>query len=663
MPSSKARSVRNMQRSNVRQSKPARSRENIKVTERIGHNFQLTILLACLLFVFAYGVGNLKTYPIGHDETNTAFDLFSRSMDQRHNVLQTVESIIVLGPQHPPLYFILLNLWHWLAGPDLFVLRLLSTYFALIGVAMVYRLTLISGRRGSAVTAAILLSGLSCFLFYSHIARMYTLLPLLSGWVVWSAWKVFSSGGPVAKRIWLSLFVSIAAILYTHYFSIVTVAAVGATILIHLKKDKRWLQAIMIMAAGGLSFLPWLPVLALGLADSELPPVRLSLLESLHAVSSFYSNGLLFPFFVAATLALIYRRRLNSRERYLMLIGFYSILMALLLNELTPILFTSRMRYVTVFAAPVCAAMATALRFLPYWKLLRIPALLLWITASFLYSSSEEFAIFVQSRAHLFLDGFHLQDFIYQDERLPGRYELILGIHADDDRHHTVQKVLRYYRPVLTDWKDIVSIWQEDAHGEHIFHGMPAHASLDAIVANSDGVWLIHNPVNTDLEQVAVYNDWFIRHYKPCKRFLESDVNIIEYYITVRVPCELRLSDQPFAIRYDGGSELANIMVEQDEATLWVYAWWQQTKFGVYAYTIQLFDRDGAKVGPQSDDLIGNSGFYTRSLDISSLPPGDYAVKLIVYDYVSRKSLPGIILEGDQHFEREVEIARFSIPA
>ena len=632
------------------------------MTERIGHNFQLAILLACLLFVFAYGVGNLKTYPIGHDEANTAFDLFSRSMDQRHNVLQTVESIIVLGPQHPPLYFILLNLWHWMAGPDLFVLRLLSAYFALIGVAMVYRLALISGHRGSAVTAAILLSGLSCFLFYSHIARMYTLLPILSGWVVWSAWKVFSNGRPVTRRIWLSLFVSIAAILYAHYFSIVMIAAVGATILIHLKKDKRWIQAIMIMAAGGLSFLPWLPVLALGLADSELPPVRLSLIESLYAVSSIFSNGLLFPLLAAAALALIYRRRLNGRERYLMLIGFYSMLMALLLNELTPILFTSRMRYVTVLALPVCAAMATALRYLPHWKTLRIPALVLWLAASILYSASDEFANYAALRGQLYETGLHFQDFIYQAQKLPGRKELILGIHADDNRHHSVSKVLQYYRPILPDWKDIVSIWQEDDQGEGIFSGMPAYASLDAIAANSKGLWLIHNPKHTDLKKLTIYKEWFIQRYKPCKRFLETEANIIEFYIAVRIPCELRLSNQPFAISYDHGSELANIMVEQDEAALTVYAWWQQTQFGVYAYTTQLFDRVGAKVGSQSDDLIGNSGFYARSLNISSLPAGDYVVKLIVYDYVSQESQAGTIVDAGQRFEREVDIARFTIP-
>ena len=191
---------------------------------------------------------------------------------------------------------------------------------------------------------------------------------------------------------------------------------------------------------------------------------------------------------------------------------------------------------------------------------------------------------------------------------------------------------------------------------------MPAYASLDAIAANSKGLWLIHNPKHTDLKKLTIYKEWFIQRYKPCKRFLETEANIIEFYIAVRIPCELRLSNQPFAISYDNGSELANIMVEQDEAALTVYAWWQQTQFGVYAYTTQLFDRDGAKVGSQSDDLIGNSGFYARSLNISSLPAGDYVVKLIVYDYVSQESQAGTIVDAGQRFERDVEIARFSIP-
>lgn len=632
------------------------------MTERSSHYFQLTILLACLLFVFAYGVANLKTYPIGHDEANTAFNLFSTSMDQQYNPIQTLESVSVRSPQHGPLYFVILNVWRWLAGADLFVLRLLSVYFALIAVAFVYRLALISGHRGSAMTAAILLSSLALLLFYSHIARMYTLLPILSGWVLWSAWKVVSSGGPVARRRWISLFASVTAIIYTHYFSIVLVAAIGATMLFHLRKDKRWLQTVMVMAAAGLMFVPWLPVFARGFADPELPPGRLSSLESLNIISSILSNGLIFPLFAAAALALLIRKRMNMPARYLVLVGIYSVLMALLLNELTPILFTSRMRYVIVMAAPVCAAMGVALQFVPYWKYLRVPALLLWLAASIAYSSSDEFATYVASRGQLYEAGLHFQDFIYNAETMPGRNELILGIHADDNRHHTVSKILQYYRPVLSDWKHIVSIWQEDDYGEHILTGLPAYASLDAIVANSDGFWLIHNPENTDLENVAVYKDWLIQHYKPCKRFLESDVNIIEYYISVQMPCELRLSEQPFALRFDNGSELANIMVEKDAAALTVYAWWQQTQFGIYAYSLQVFDHDGAKAGLQSDDLIGNNGFYARRLDISSLPPGAYVVKLIVYDYVSLQSQAGTIVGADQRFERDVEIARFSIP-
>lgn len=625
------------------------------------HNIRLMILFVCLLLVYAYGVSNLKTYPVGHDETNTAFNLFSTSMDQRFNAIETLESVSTRSPQHGPLYFVVLNLWHWLAGEDLFVWRLLSVYFAVIAVSVAYRIALISGHRESALTAAILLSSLAFFLFFSHIARMYTLLPILAGWLVWSSWQVVGSSESVARWKWISLFLSIAAIIYAHYFSIVMAAAVGAYMLFHVRKDRRWLQTVMVMAAGGLMFTPWLPVVARGLeGGAELPPVRLSLIESVYAVSSILSNGLLFPLLAAAALALIYRRRLNSRERYLMLVGIYSILAALLLNELTPILFTSRMRYVTVLALPVCAALATALRYLPHWKTLRIPALVLWLAASIVYLTSDAFANYAALRGQLYETGLHFHDFIYQAQKLPGRKEMILGIHADDNRHHSVSKVLQYYRPILSDWKDIVSIWQEDDQGEGIFSGMPAYASLDAIAANSKGLWLIHNPKHTDLKSLPIYKNWFIRHYKHCKRFLESETNIIEYYIAVRIPCELRLSNQPFAISYDNGSELANIVVEQDEAALRVYAWWQQTQFGLYAYTTQLFDRDGAKAGPQSDDLIGNSGFYARRLDISSLPADDYGVKLIMYDYVSHKSQAGTIVEGGRRFEREVEIARFS---
>ncbi len=69
----------------------------------------------------------------------------------------------------------------------------------------------------------------------------------------------------------------------------------------------------------------------------------------------------------------------------------------------------------------------------------------------------------------------------------------------------------------------------------------------------------------------------------------------------------------------------------------------------------------GTKVEPQVDAVINGTGLDTQTLDISSLPEGEYVVKLIVYDRLSLKSQPGKIIDTNERFEREVEITKFSI--
>src|SRR6266849_69174 len=46
----------------------------------------------------------------------------------------------VAGDVHPPLYFVVLNSWISVAGDSIFAVRLLSTFFALLGAAGVYAL-------------------------------------------------------------------------------------------------------------------------------------------------------------------------------------------------------------------------------------------------------------------------------------------------------------------------------------------------------------------------------------------------------------------------------------------------------------------------------------------------------------------------------------------
>lgn len=176
-----------------------------------------------------------------------------------------------------------------------------------------------------------------------------------------------------------------------------------------------------------------------------------------------------------------------------------------------------------------------------------------------------------------------------------------------------------------------------------------------------DAVWVIHNPQRVDLLAMEIYTDWFLQNYQFCKRYLEVDDSVIEYFVSKRINCEQRVDVPPLAIIYDNGTEIGDVVQEIEADKIRIDIWLLQVQNDSYALSLQIFARDGTKAEPQLDAVITSRGLHTFSLDISSLPAGDYSVALIVYDRQTGKSQPGSFLYGDERFERSVEVARFSV--
>ena len=137
-------------------------------------------------FVLCGGCHNLKRFPIGNDEYNSWNRILDSASGTRYSLGRTVADVIAESPQHGPAYFIALNVWQALGGSDLFTLRLLSVYFGLLAVAVTYRLAASVGNQELGLTAFFIAAFLAYILYYSHLARMYTLLPLTSGLLLWS---------------------------------------------------------------------------------------------------------------------------------------------------------------------------------------------------------------------------------------------------------------------------------------------------------------------------------------------------------------------------------------------------------------------------------------------------------------------------------------------
>lgn len=154
------------------------------------------------------------------------------------------------------------------------------------------------------------------------------------------------------------------------------------------------------------------------------------------------------------------------------------------------------------------------------------------------------------------------------------------------------------------------------------------------------------------------YEDKFATIYR--LEALRDSCFIIQNYD--KVLRELTDAQSLFAVFYDRGGLLFNLPPEIDSDQMTFSFWWARTPDDPYAFSIQIFNMQGEKV-QQYDNVIGIG--YVHAVDISMLAEGDYAAKLIVYDFETHVSQPGTVLDNQGgfqgQFERELEIARFTI--
>lgn len=629
------------------------------MSKAVSLNLSLLSAVICLLVFFAMGSAQLKFFPIGNDEFNSLNHIEDTQKGLIYTLLESAESVASRSQQHGPLYFLLLNAFRALAGADVFVLRLFSLYFGLLCIAAACHIGTACRGRELGIASLLGASFLAYHLFYSHTARMYTLLPLFAVWLIWSYWKLIAASGPPRLWRWLSLLASAALILYLHYFGIMLLAALCLYHLVFVRKDRRWLLVALTIALGSLCFLPWLPVALEGFAlRRSLDAARLNWLESLLTYFQVFSNSLFFLPLLAAVGIARYRRRLNNLEKFIVFVTVACLALTVVANEFTAILVARRMRYMTLLTVPFVCSLLIGLGCLPGWRIWRFPLLALWLGAFVIFTRSEDLLLYANKLVQKLHQIPHYQDFIYESEHLPGHNELILSFHPDVPI--PVIKTLTYYRATLSQYAQVAHIAYYAPGKYRIETNLSTYATPQAIAENATGIWVIHDPQQTDLHAMPIYRDWFSQQYQPCQRFVDKAHSVIDYYLRTDLPCELVTAAKKLSIRYDNGSQLDNLLVDQAEDRLRIILRWLRTIGDNYSFSLQLFGEDGNRAG-QVDRVIAGEPIDVVDMDIASLPAGEYALQLIVYDFESQASQPGARLSPELRFQRQIEVARIIV--
>jgi hypothetical protein len=159
---------------------------------------------------------------------------------------------------HPPLYFLLVNLWTNCAGHSDYALRWFSVASGWLSIAVLYRLGRAWGGRGVGGLGVGLWSLSPLFILYGRMARYYSLAALLGLLSICALWYSLTEG---KRRYWVAYAVFASAALYTFYLTGLLLLVQGWFAL-HLKGRRgflRWLGAVLPVV---LSLLPWLGVIA-----------------------------------------------------------------------------------------------------------------------------------------------------------------------------------------------------------------------------------------------------------------------------------------------------------------------------------------------------------------------------------------------------------------
>ena len=174
---------------------------------------------------------------------------------------------------HPPLFYFMLHLWMRVFGEGDLAARTLSGVLSVAALPLMWLVARRLGGRQLAWVSVLVLAVAPFAIRYATETRMYSLLVVL----VLAGHLLVTSA---LRRPYPATLLGIAAVsgalLLTHYWSFWLVASVGVVLLVRYRmsegeRHRATGRVLLAVAAGGLLFLPWLPVFLHQAANTGTP--------------------------------------------------------------------------------------------------------------------------------------------------------------------------------------------------------------------------------------------------------------------------------------------------------------------------------------------------------------------------------------------------------
>ncbi|GEM_PF-1369657 len=211
------------------------------------YSYAPAVAICCLL------AAGLRLYKLAAANPwwDEGFTYWLASQDLPGMLLRTA------GDTHPPLSYLLYQLWMPPAGREIFALRYLSVVFGVLAVPACAAAARRAGGRRAGLVAALLLAVAPFHVWWSQQIRMYALVALLCALSMWLLLRLVDKRAATRGTLLAWCLVNLAG-LYTLYFFAVLLLLEGMLLGAMALKRRALLAPLLGLILTPLPLLPWL---------------------------------------------------------------------------------------------------------------------------------------------------------------------------------------------------------------------------------------------------------------------------------------------------------------------------------------------------------------------------------------------------------------------
>ena len=552
------------------------------------------------------------------------------------------EYLVESDPRNPPGWPVLLFVWGRIVGWSEVAIRSLSLFAGLLTLAWVYRTGRDMFSPGAGLVAALLL-GTSVFLLaYMANARAYALVALFATACLWYYWRVALHSRPAGRGGQAGLLLGSTGLLWTHYFGALLLPILGLFHLLFVPKNRRWWRPVLLFGIVALSATLQIPFLPGGLAytaSENLGEWLLTAPSLLSEVIRFMSNGLVtlppslsefMLVFLPPVLVIFALRRQRTGDRisaiWLLLFTSVTLLaIVIAINEVAWVIVSNRIRYL-----------------MPLWPLTALLA-----GAGLRQVAQRQRQVVIGLMALWLILGVHLST--------GSDFRLKLGYFIPSEIHR-VYRALGELVPetdlLMIDksalWTDSRSLYSNlldqnfnalPVEGEFLLENIretyTAYPFIWLLYPSRDGALIKDLTVVEGLAHCElVLDEWgfTLERLARSEARCASDDRRLEFENNVRLTWSgFNLRDK--ILRFEAG------LTSADDYFL-----------AGYTLAVHVIDpRSGERVA-QGDTGVGPGAIATigSEIDISALPPGDYELRVALYNWKTGERLPARDLVTDE---------------